>query len=286
MFQTVTRQCIALSFLIFFIIGCAPAADVPTINIQMIDEKPWWLDSLIQSAGIFITAWFVVWQIKKQRESAIKVEKVKFRNEINYQIYQKMSAEISAAQKYNYTILIRMPERIIASERKEEAIAAELSALEAEYNNSFGQVLKILSILEDYEITLNNLSIFKVVIFTMLDELMEQNFALRSYVDKSKAELLGAGVSSAIFNSLKSKSDGLHECWMNLSSYLFDLSVECQNQLLGDIFQTEVKPRKPRDPKYKAIRANPKEVVEFFKNNEIFMARWEEHIARYGEEET
>lgn len=275
-----------LFVLILFVAGGAFAADVPAIKIQMLDEKPWWLDSVIQSFGIFITAWFVVWQIKKQRESAIKVEKVKFKNDINFKIYQMISTEISAAQKYNFTSAMRMPERILGSINKEETIKAELADIDNEYRSSFDQVLKVVSILEDYEITLTNLSIFKVIICTMLDDFMERHFELIKYIHESKVELVGACMPSVKFEGLKSACDRLHECWLDLSSYLFDLTVECQNQLLGEIYQTQIKPRKPLDPKYIAITANAKEVVEFFKNNEKFMSRWAEHIARYGEQET
>jgi len=55
------------------------------------------------------------------------------------------------------------------------------------------------------------------------------------------------------YYELKRKCKEIHDELGNIQSYLFDYRIELMNSMLGDIFNSQVPIRKPKDPKYKIL---------------------------------
>ncbi len=75
-------------------------------------------------------------------------------------------------------------------------------------------------------------------------------------------------LNDADLKTLQRKSDGLLEALGVLGSFVYDLRVEMQNALLGELFPTPLPARNPIDPKYMVVKLeNHRQLADYFERD-------------------
>ena len=108
-----------------------------------------------------------------------------------------------------------------------------------------GEVEFILAI-EANEITVIQFDHLRKYIQFKVDDACELIRQFSDYLGVVALENLG-------YSDLKERCERIREELSEINSYLFDYRIELMNSMLGEIFDSQVPIRKPRDPKHKTL---------------------------------
>ena len=244
---------------------------------------------IIQLAAIVVGVWIIFLQVKRNHQSSLYLQKRNFQEELHLKIFNKISEKIeSASNAINSSISdvhglpgsiklfwdIRIKENINIKpymKRSNEIITSHRST-----QNS---VFKLVSIIESHEIAFPSFRIF-------IDMICYQNKVCADEFNKffdevlpylpidvkvKNQKILGTDVikprkpTTKILKKIRCLADVyMREC-LTLQSYIYDLNIEGQNFLLGNLFDNRIPVRKPQDPKLMVITTDQKNVQELEK---------------------
>jgi hypothetical protein len=188
-------------------------------------------------------------QIAKKKEFKKSLEIDAFR-EINKSVtaFSEAISDISAFFRtlYSINLFLYKSNPTIAKFNKMEII---LELRKKHENLIQGVVIFILAI-ESNEIAVIQFDHLRKYIQFQIDDITDKIDNFEQYFNKTEKEKL---VSEEGYSEFKENCDEIIEYFVNIQSYLFDYRIQLMNSLLGDIFDTKVPMRKPRDPKYKLL---------------------------------
>ena len=125
-----------------------------------------------------------------------------------------------------------------------------IQEMRKEHENLIQGLTRFLIAIESNEIVLIQFDHLRKYIQFQIDDVNDKIDNFEQYFNKTKKEKL---VSEEGYSEFKENCEEIIEYFVNIQSYLFDYRIELMNSLLGDIFDTKVPMRKPRDPKYKLL---------------------------------
>lgn len=188
-------------------------------------------------------------QIAKKEEFKKSLEIDAFR-EINKSVtaFSEAISDISAFFRtlYFINLFLYKSNPTIAKFNKMEII---LELRKKHENLIQGVVIFILAI-ESNEIAVIQFDHLRKYIQFQIDDIIDKIDNFEQYFNKTEKEKL---VSEEGYSEFKENCDEIIEYFVNIQSYLFDYRIQLMNSLLGDIFDTKVPLRRPKDPKYKLL---------------------------------
>jgi hypothetical protein len=188
-------------------------------------------------------------QIAKKEEFKKSLEIDAFR-EINKSVtaFSEAISDISAFFRtlYSINLFLYKSNPTIAKFNKMEIILE----LRKKHENLIQGVVILILAIESNEIAVIQFDHLRKYIQFQIDDITDKIDNFEQYFNKTEKEKL---VSEEGYSEFKENCDEIIEYFVNIQSYLFDYRIQLMNSLLGDIFDTKVPMRKPKDPKYKLL---------------------------------
>lgn len=234
-----------------------------------------------------VGALFVVCQIGKQARQAIEANRHNERLKLKLQIYKEFvpvsrDAE-SATQDLSSFIRVFASALALISTFREYGqpwrVPEARSANFLDYQNEMNRrILELLMLTERWQIIDHRTEIFRKAIAVArynIDAPLQEYFntAVR-LMPHEVAEHPQQGTllpwqppDEEKRQELEQLGENLQSALLDLSCYIYDMQIEMQNLLLGELFEQRVSPRKPDDPDIIVIRLDKhKELNSYFEN--------------------
>ncbi|MBI3829059.1 MAG: hypothetical protein HY291_06065 [Planctomycetes bacterium] len=238
--------------------------------------------NVIQVISIIVGAWLVAIQIRKNHESSIEVQRENARLGLKVKVYEDFECFLNTAQE-RITIIDSVARSLPFSiyfywRRKEEFKLKEPThinhtsySIARLHNRAMDSALKLIIKLESFEVALTESKTFVRALSIQMskcsDAFREFHEAtlmlLPVHVPKDKQAAVGSKIlephrpTDDNLNRIKKASEEYNEVLMDLQAFVYDLRVEAQNLLLGELFQKRVPPRKPIDPRHLVLSSHP-----------------------------
>jgi hypothetical protein len=205
-----------------------------------------------------VVAGFLVlrWQLATQHRNATRANAEKDRNQLHLEIYRDVAEQNEKASRALHALGAEVGLRAnmaasLASLPTPPAFPEPGAALELQ-SAATAEVIALMGALEKWEIAIGpGVANFKGALRDGLDQ-------LRKDFDRVHRVLLAVAyakpaVGAADLVEGKAAGDGLQNAAMTIASYIWDLRIALQNELLGGLFDYHVPERQPGDLQYKAV---------------------------------
>lgn len=235
-------------------------------------NKYWVYEQIILVLSILLSVLIVVWRIKVAHSNSLALQKNNKIIELHLEIYKDIAGGIAEAyiklSEINAKILLLPPFLSSASRTPNVFGRSQLSKYKGEtliktHHDSNSSVIKIISIIEKYQITLRNFTAFKNAFAEMVNKLNEKFKLLIDEIadylpysvdtEKENNLLLPEKPNAETIEKINKLSDQYSKLFVELITYLMDLSIETQNSLLGSLFEHRIPPRQPEDPTIRVL---------------------------------
>ena len=124
-------------------------------------KRPWWLGDILTILTIVIGGMLIVWQMRKQHETEIRVQKENHRDKLRLEVYQEFSNVLDLAS--HKTVKDGSYARFIPAHLKiyRDQIASKINSTPVQdrallfqqfYEETYSSHLKLLGLFEKYEI--------------------------------------------------------------------------------------------------------------------------------------
>ncbi len=241
---------------------------------------------IIEIVGIVLGVLIILWQVRRNHRSSLELQRRNFREEIRHQLFRELMEKVQRAQVAVATAEIRvmtLPGRLKLQWEQTKQFGSKTSMIE-------DRSLKLSDLNADMITSVNELT-FLVERHEIVDPVFRlfsrmfvhqgdvcgvafHNFFyavtpfLPSDIPRDEAErrgidytLPGIEPKDEDLARIDELSGQYFDACMDLASYLFDLTIEAQNQLIGPIFDRKLNPRKPMD-KDKLVISSDSEAVK------------------------
>lgn len=237
---------------------------------------------LIKIFSIFSGVFVLSLQIYLQHKSSLNLQRKNYKQKTQIQLYNEIAKNISDATEKNITIQTKI-RSVVSSLRmylysvergnKDYEIYSRSSEIENCHYESLGAVVELMGKIEQYLIINPNFAIFITAFSSIHHDLMESFQPLSIMlmenlpidVPKEKQQqlqvaVLRMNIKKENIDKIEYLSDIYLDNLLTASCYVFDLSREAQNLLLGEVFKNKVPARKPIVSKYKVINTEPNNI--------------------------
>lgn len=239
--------------------------------------------------GLIAAAITVAWQLRRQHQSSLALQRVNAREALKLRIYEGLVQQIrrlSDAQIMASMYAFGIPSAVenyqheLAAGHHPPGIrqrAPEFSDLHFRAGN---EVAELLVEFESWSIAFPSLHVFQVALNAAEYNVQEAFWPLFSALlralpmdppqgETGKPSVVPPPLTLAELEGLKAKVVTYKEAMDEVGCYLHDLAIEAQNNLLFGLFEREVPRRQPLDPRYRVISTEPlkvEELIRYFEN--------------------
>lgn len=241
--------------------------------------------------GIVAAAATVVWQLGRQHKSSLLLQRDNARGELKLRLHEMLtnklrrlsSANVHAAM-YAYMIPLNIEnyQRQLAQGLQPTPVkerAPEFSRLHTEANNA---LVELIEEFEAWSIAFPGIEVFQVALNAANHDAREAFGPLFSALlrllpmdppenapPNVPRPLVPSPISMDEYEQIKELVGRYKDAMDVIGSYVDDLTIESQNNLLSDLFDRRVTLRQPLDPKLKVITTHPEkaeQLLRYFEN--------------------
>lgn len=247
--------------------------------------------------GFFVGFGLLIFQLRKQNENTINLQKKQFKEKIQHDIFNEIRAIIDeSANSYAklssklFGITMKMDSDLFLSEFGiAPSPIKERPENYQDLHYLFSQsILKLIFILEKYTITDCIFEIFNMAFQSSMYDL-SNNFRdihdsllklLPVDIPKEDQERLGVKTIEPKFDKKKELSELKQHIrtydtkLLDIISYIKDLEIEIQNILLSEIFDNTLQPRKHNDDEYIVISNNTNRSLDEIEHCFMYETEW------------
>ncbi len=269
-----------------------------------------WESPLFVSVTSILTALLgvfgLLWQSHRNNISAINLQKENLRHEIKREIHVEIEEALSEASdseikasgvfhriNFQYTSDISF----LKEGLKPTGFNVTINDFNDIHYSSRSSFIKLIGLIEKYEIVQPEITIFKDAISSSLHDISESfsplsNEAFRLLPQFVKKDSFGNTEPVVIpkpfpdeiqMKKFKQLSEPYINALGDMGCYIFDFRVEIQNLLLGSLFEHRVPKRKPINPSLKIISTDPDEIESlrrYFREE----THWGKHVQEVNEQ--
>lgn len=238
--------------------------------------EAWWLGSLVQLVAIVVGAFLIKWQVRENAREKLKLQVYEaIKTHIEFVSGSITNAGIYALnipglfKGHQARIELGIPSPI-------KGRASVFSEYDSKVRLSLTDLFKTL---ESYDIITPNLGIFRIALSSASHDLHNAFTPLFSEllrflpvdVPEDRVKEVGTKIiepptpTQPQLEAIEHLAHQYYKVTVDIGSYLYDLSVEAQNILLGKLFGHRLPLRQPSDPKIKAITTDADRVQELKK---------------------
>jgi hypothetical protein len=234
------------------------------------------MSELITALGLVLGVLIAYLQIQKNQRAGLQLQEAHLRNELKLKLYEIVSqvlsdagASLSKASTQYYSVISMLDARV----RKGFAVSpSQLGSELADQADSAQRGLnRALNVLEQYEILFLRFGGFRRQLSQDHSRFLEIHSALWSkvliylpFISPETNKPFGPVVfpSEADLAEIEKLHQRYTDVCNDLSSYMIDLQIETQNELLGDLFNRQLPPRHPGDPNVRVLRRDDEELAQ------------------------
>lgn len=276
----------SIDFTYFFLSSLPLNNGIKTLLVEAISL-------VIQTFGIFFAAGIVIWQTNRQHRSSIELQKESIKDSLKKQLFDEfvvLIKEASNATSDTWGYVMRISVSLVQQKSmKNQGIQfsqmKERAHVISGYHNTLqDSIIKIISIIEKYEIIEPNIKIFQEAFAFYSNNLIKDFFPYYTEVAKvlpldfteEIAKQVGTNISLTPMPTdeqiqlIESRSKIYNETLWDIHGVIDDFSKEIQNLLLGRVFDHRVPHRVPTDSSVIVVSTKVETVEklkEYFKNN-------------------
>ena len=229
------------------------------VNFTMFEFDPKFVwETLVQLAGFAVVIWVMSHQLKKQRGMQKENHLTQIRRDIYKEITDRM--EYSSPNGISVTLNLLLGLLAKAREKKEQTGNYLPPPMRAEtIINDFKRVQSRLfgvsGSVEKYEIAGENQPLFRKALIAKIREMSNAFMPILFYLpyvllsDKGITDpdkLLV--IADDELKEFRKKIEQFQNVAADVDGFLYDIQVEAQNILLGDLFERKLEVRRPLDP--------------------------------------
>ena len=242
--------------------------------------RPWWLGDLITIIGIFGGAAMIVWQLSRQHNNELKIQKENYRERLRLQIYQEFSKDLTNANAstieagmYAFLIPTNIKNYIGQNNLGINPTPVKSRAIEFSNKNNAASdsIVKLIMLFEKYEIVSPELDIFKLAVNVASYDMQEAFQPLYSFLLQIlPMDIVDAAGNPRVANvrvptskqisNLEDLVKAYKDAEDQLGCYLYDLNIELQKIFLSRLFKHKLRSRQPIDPNFKVVTTDPEEM--------------------------
>ncbi|HDH04415.1 MAG TPA: hypothetical protein ENH01_01690 [Nitrospirae bacterium] len=266
-------------------------------------EEPWFSKNMIEIISIVAGILVIIWQNGRQHRSSLQVQKENFKEKLRLEIYQELiksvdntSSKLSkqSSKSMDIPISLETYSSQVASGIRPVPPRARASQFSAEHHSLHGSIARLFYIFERYTIAVPKFKIFQtalnVAIYDSNQAYEPLYYKLLDFlpIDIQESDRKPGG-PSVIAPKVATKEDLSHiqelcnkynEALTDIVCYLYDLTAESQNILLGSLFDNRVPSRKPLDQNHIVITTDEKSInkLERYFNEETAWGKNQKEI--------
>jgi hypothetical protein len=241
--------------------------------------------------GFIIGAKILAWQLNRQHESALKLQRDNAREELKLKLHEILVQKIREAEHaigrahlYIFMIPLKVEsyQRQLAEDSHQTPIKERTSEFLKLHNEASTALSGLIQEFESWSIAFPGLQIFQTALnsanhdarkafpplFTALLPTLPFD-PQEEAPSKVPRPIIPRPLSNEELRKLNELADCYTEAMLTVESYVSDLLVESQNNLLSGLFDRKIPLRVPLDPKSKVITTDPKkaeQLLKYFEN--------------------
>lgn len=231
------------------------------------------------------------WRLNRQHRNTLQLQRDNAREELKLRLYEilvQRVRKLSHANTTAATYALLIPSNLEAYQRQfrpgftpvpPKERAPEFAKLNTEANNA---LIELLEEFEAWSIAFPGFQIFQIALNSAIHDVREAFHPLflellnclptdppEGAPDNIPRPIIKGSLSKEEIVKLRELVDRYYSAMCDIIGYVFDLTIEAQNNLLSGLFDRRVPPRKPIDPTLKVISTEPEQVAKlrlFFEN--------------------
>lgn len=239
--------------------------------------------------GIITAALIVVWQLRRQHKSSLALQRNNAREALNLRVYESLLQKVRALSDANieapiYALgipaAIETARRERASGYEPRSLNQRVPVFTALHFKAANELAELLVEFEAWAIAFPAHRVFHVALNAAAYDVQQAfpplNEALLRILpmDLPKEEVDNPTIhrplpSADDLSALKHLVTNYNAAMDQVRSYVHDLTIEAQNNLLSSLFDRIVPPRQPLDPRRRVISTDQEkmeELIQYFEN--------------------
>jgi len=238
--------------------------------------------SSLNNYAPLITAVIIIFQIYFSFKKAIQIQKDKIKEEFNLKFFNLIQEKINDFNELDIENYIRVHVINFINQLKDNKLPNNIVMTKARFpdfltkHNEFTDALNvIINIIETHEVINPNFKVFRYALLSSTDSLITTfSYLSEKYIsflpiDYEQNVIFNMPNPATLQEIEKLSNEYIYNC-NDLSCFIYDLSIECQNHLLGRLYKNQVNVRWPIDPNHLAINFQCKsfdEWIKYFEND-------------------
>ena len=257
--------------------------------------------------SILVGVGIVVWQLGRQQQNLLKLQKGNAREKLKLQIYERLIEKIRNVTQKSQKAISYVDMVPVAIENYQGMMQEGLSPFPvnerapvySELNNEASQaVFEIFEEFGAWSIAFPTFEVFKVALssagYDVREAFLSLHYALVRTLPMEPPDnapldapelILQNPLTGEQISELRRLVDSYREAIYDVISYATDLGIEAQNTLLSELFEdSQVELRRPLDSTHKVISTSPEEaqrLIQYFKKETAWgkeKERAEKHV--------
>jgi len=236
--------------------------------------------------GLVAAALTVVWQMRRQHESSLALQRESAREALMLRIYETLLLRVRALSDANVAASIYafgIPFAIESLQQERAAgyqpppLSQRATVFSDLHNKAEREFAELIVEFESWSIAFPGLHVFQVALSAAAYDVGQAFPSLFSALLKilpmdpppteaGKPTIIHPPPSPEALASLKLLIERYREARDEVGCYVQDLTIEAQNNLLSGLFRGKVPPRQPIDPRYKVISTDPQKAEELIRH--------------------
>ncbi|MGO1072129.1 hypothetical protein [Lysobacter sp. CA199] len=274
MFPTAVRIVLLLIAGLFIAFG--------VLSLFGVLDRAWWLSNaaaigghLLTVAGIVVGAQMILHQVNRGHEASLAVQREGKRNELQLIIYESLSSHATAVneaildvnsylRRGGWSIDTHLRSRGRAGPLTEISQSAEVLV---DLHGDAGKAISaLIREVEKWEISIPRLDVFRFALISASHDTREDFNSLvpiavrllpRHDIGDNVKQIFYPAINEELFQQYEQHRLSFEEHANDLVSYVMDLRVEAQNQLVSGLFEGRRAPhRQPEDPSKIVVTTN------------------------------
>jgi hypothetical protein len=230
-----------------------------------------WIPHALQLLAIGVGIVVVSWQLKRQHDSALRLQEEHLKDEIRTKLYERLADAVeNASFALTGAIGAARRARAIAESGDRTAILAARDASPSMFKaleEVSQSITRMIVVIERYEIVFPGFAAIRLALVEEFKEFLLAHSRFSNVVSRylsfqgqpheqaSIDQVFPLKASQDDLNELRELYEAYAAVGYNLEGYTADVRIEGQNALLGHLFGRQLPRRKPGDPTIKVLRA-------------------------------
>lgn len=242
----------------------------------------------VKVLGFIVAVLTVILQLRKQHQNSLALQRENAREALKLRIYETLVKRIRAlsdanteAKMYAFGIIpsVESVVREHAAGNRRAAMGQRACIFRELHYKAERELAELIEEFECWSIAFPGLQVFKIALnsaaydvrqaFPPLFEALLPILPMDPPPPQTGTTIIHPPPSRETFAKLRLLIEKYKEAMDEIGCYVYDLTIEAQNNLLHGLFDGKVPPRRPLDPRHKVLSTSPDKaeaLTRYFEN--------------------